>query len=75
MLALHPGEVSTDMANISLPWSVPNVIGAPESVAAMIKVIGEKGKIEHDEGRSVSDKENVDGEASFWTWKGERYPW
>ena len=66
MLALHPGEVSTDMANIEVEWEVPNVIEAPESVRCMLSVIVEKGW-----GGSGEEK----GEASFWTWEGTRYPW
>ncbi|KAK5008057.1 hypothetical protein LTR28_004488, partial [Elasticomyces elasticus] len=37
ILAMHPGEVSTDMANIEVGWEVEGIITAQESVSAMIK--------------------------------------
>ncbi|KAK4991303.1 hypothetical protein LTR50_001887 [Elasticomyces elasticus] len=40
IIAMHPGEVSTDMANIEVGWEVEGIITAQESVSAMIKVIG-----------------------------------
>ncbi|KAJ5184846.1 hypothetical protein N7491_007285 [Penicillium cf. griseofulvum] len=42
VLAMHPGEVKTDMANIHVDWEVEGSIQADESVSGMLKVIGEK---------------------------------
>ncbi|PNS16889.1 hypothetical protein CAC42_4853 [Sphaceloma murrayae] len=60
VLAMHPGEVSTDMGNIQVGWTVEGIITPEESVSGMMKVI--KGKGIRDSG-------------SFWTWEGNRYPW
>ncbi|KIW11792.1 hypothetical protein PV08_09064 [Exophiala spinifera] len=60
VLALHPGEVKTDMANIEVDWEVEGIIDADESVSKMLKVIGEKDK---------SDS------GTFWCWDGREYPW
>ncbi|OJJ66240.1 hypothetical protein ASPBRDRAFT_49137 [Aspergillus brasiliensis CBS 101740] len=60
VLALHPGEVETDMANVQLGWVVEGVIQPKESVQGMLKVIGEKG--EGDNG-------------TFWCWDGRSHPW
>jgi len=46
ILAMHPGEVATDMANVQLPWEVQGIITPEESVAKMIEVIQSKG-IQH----------------------------
>jgi NAD(P)-dependent dehydrogenase (short-subunit alcohol dehydrogenase family) len=46
ILAMHPGEVATDMANVQLPWEVQGIISAEESVKRMIEVITSKG-IQH----------------------------
>jgi NAD(P)-dependent dehydrogenase (short-subunit alcohol dehydrogenase family) len=46
ILAMHPGEVATDMANVQLPWEVQGIITPEESVAKMIEVIKSKG-IQH----------------------------
>ena len=84
VLAIHPGEVSTDMAaNVELGWEVEGVITPEESIKCMLEVIAEKGFGGADEGGSVrakgdgsgSGREYEDGEASFWTWEGRRYPW
>lgn len=80
VLALHPGEVATDMAaNVDLAWEVEGIITPEESVRCMLKVIHEKGFGGADEGGVVSRRnEGVKGEvgeASFWTWEGRRYPW
>jgi len=78
VLALHPGEVSTDMANVSLDWDVEGIISPQESITCMLKVIGEKGWGGTDEGGRVSgvqDGKKEDGAATFWTWEGKRYPW
>lgn len=53
ILALHPGEVKTDMADVELGWTVEGQMTPEESVAACIKTIESKG--EHDSG-------------TFWTW-------
>ncbi|CAI7575665.1 hypothetical protein N7533_010762 [Penicillium manginii] len=42
VLAMHPGEVQTEMANIDLSWEVKGSIQADESVTGMLKVIEEK---------------------------------
>ncbi|KAJ6103194.1 hypothetical protein N7486_005621 [Penicillium sp. IBT 16267x] len=42
ILAMHPGEVQTDMANINLGWEVQGSIQADESVTGMLKVIEQK---------------------------------
>ena len=44
ILAMHPGEVATDMANVQLPWEVQGIITPEESVAKMIQVIQSKGQ-------------------------------
>jgi hypothetical protein len=80
VLAIHPGEVATDMAaNVDLAWEVEGIISPEESVRCMLKVIREKGWEGEDEGGVVSRRmEGVKGEvgeASFWTWEGNRYPW
>jgi NAD(P)-dependent dehydrogenase (short-subunit alcohol dehydrogenase family) len=46
ILAMHPGEVATDMANVQLPWEVQGIITPEESVMKMIEVIKSKG-IQH----------------------------
>jgi short-subunit dehydrogenase len=46
ILAMHPGEVATDMANVQLPWEVQGIITPEESVRRMIEVIQSKG-IQH----------------------------
>ncbi|KAI9820586.1 MAG: hypothetical protein M1827_004955 [Pycnora praestabilis] len=57
ILAMHPGEVATDMANdISVEWEVEGVMTPEESVSAMLKVIPTK-TIEHT--------------GTFWTWEGK----
>ncbi|TKA77869.1 hypothetical protein B0A49_01847 [Cryomyces minteri] len=60
ILAMHPGEVATDMANINLGWEVEGIISAEVSVGAMINVITSKGP-EHS--------------GTFWTWEDNQYPW
>lgn len=54
ILAMHPGEVQTDMANISVAWQVHGVITPEESVGKMLNVIQSKG-IQHS--------------GTFWTWE------
>jgi NAD(P)-dependent dehydrogenase (short-subunit alcohol dehydrogenase family) len=77
VLALHPGEVTTDMAaNVSLDWDVEGIISPRESIGCMLKVIAEKGKGGIDEGGRVSSGgRQEEGAATFWTWEGRRYPW
>ncbi|GAT25000.1 short-chain dehydrogenase [Aspergillus luchuensis] len=55
VLALHPGEVETDMANVELDWVVEGVIQPRESVEGMLRVVEERG--EGDNG-------------TFWCWDG-----
>lgn len=53
VIALHPGEVKTDMANVDLGWEVTGQMTPAESVEACISVI---------EGKSLNDH------GIFWTW-------
>ncbi|KAI5206920.1 NAD(P)-binding protein [Aureobasidium subglaciale] len=57
LIAIHPGEVATDMANIELGWEVDGIMTPQESVSAMIPVIESKG-IQHS--------------GTFWTWENKR---
>jgi NAD(P)-dependent dehydrogenase (short-subunit alcohol dehydrogenase family) len=77
VLAIHPGEVATDMAsNASLDWDVEGIISPRESISCMLKVIAEKGKGGADEGgRMSAGGKQEEGAATFWTWEGRRYPW
>lgn len=80
VLAIHPGEVSTDLAaDAVLSWEVEGIIMAEESVRKVLKVIEDKGSGGIDEGGRRSGKQEGKkielGEATFWTWEGERYPW
>ena len=80
VLAIHPGEVTTDMAaTVSVDWDVEGIIGPEESVECMLRVIAQKGSGGSDEGGTVSatadGKREEDGAATFWTWEGRRYPW
>lgn len=62
VLALHPGEVHTDMAtSVDLPWEVQGTMSADESVGKMIPLI---------ESKTV----NHDG-ATFWNWDGTPHSW
>ncbi|SMR52336.1 unnamed protein product [Zymoseptoria tritici ST99CH_1E4] len=59
VLALHPGEVYTDMARAvegKVGWEVEGILSVGESVRGCVEVIEGKGK--GDEG-------------TFWTWEGE----
>ncbi|TLD36614.1 Short-chain dehydrogenase/reductase SDR [Venturia nashicola] len=58
ILAMHPGEVATDMANIDIPWEVDGMMTAEQSVSAMFPVIQSK-KIQHS--------------GTFWTWENKVY--
>lgn len=60
VLAMHPGEVATDMANIEVGWDVEGVIGAEESVRCMLQVLGERTARES---------------GSFWRWDGTEHGW
>lgn len=60
VIAIHPGEVSTDMATIELAWEVEGIISAEESVRGVLHVIESKGP-----GQS----------GTFWTWDGREHPW
>ncbi|KAH6717123.1 short-chain dehydrogenase [Leptodontidium sp. MPI-SDFR-AT-0119] len=79
VLALHPGEVSTDMANVAVDWEIEGIISPQESVKCMLKVIAEKGFGGIDEGGVSTAREEgkreEHGAATFWTWEGSRYPW
>lgn len=55
VLALHPGEVATDMAKtVDLDWEVEGQLAPSESVAACIPVIN---------GKTIGDT------GTFWTWE------
>ncbi|KAE9986870.1 hypothetical protein EG327_004094 [Venturia inaequalis] len=56
ILAMHPGEVATDMANIDIPWEVDGMMTPEQSVSAMFPVIQSK-KIQHS--------------GTFWTWENK----
>ncbi|RMZ76338.1 hypothetical protein DV738_g5009, partial [Chaetothyriales sp. CBS 135597] len=58
VLALHPGEVQTDMADISLDWEVEGIISPEESVRGMLQVIASKAK---------------DDSGTFWCWNGKHH--
>ena len=60
VLAMHPGEVSTDMADIELGWEVEGVITAEESVRDMLRVL---------EGKDAGFS------GTFWRWDGAEHPW
>lgn len=60
VLAMHPGEVSTDMANIELGWEVEGIISPQESVSDMLKVLEDK------------DSRHT---GTFWRWDGTEHPW
>jgi NAD(P)-dependent dehydrogenase (short-subunit alcohol dehydrogenase family) len=79
VLALHPGEVLTDMANVDLGWEVEGIITPQESIRCMLRVIQEKGWGGVDEGGKVTSQNErlteEKGAATFWTFEGKRYPW
>nr|POE90596.1 c-factor [Quercus suber] len=60
VLALHPGEVKTEMADVDLPWNVEGQMSVEQSVGACRRTIEGKGSRES---------------GTFWTWEGEAYPW
>jgi len=60
ILAMHPGEVATEMANIQLSWEVQGIISPEVSVSSMISVIESK-RIQHS--------------GTFWTWENKPYVW
>ncbi|KAG9235142.1 short-chain dehydrogenase [Amylocarpus encephaloides] len=67
VLAIHPGEVKTDMASsVNLVWEVPGQISVGESVEGVLRVVEEKG---------WSREVNGNGGATFWDWNGDRHPW
>lgn len=53
VLALHPGEVATDMAKIELAWEVVGQMTAEESVRSCLKTLDCKSREDH---------------GTFWTW-------
>ncbi|EXK83371.1 hypothetical protein FOQG_12388 [Fusarium oxysporum f. sp. raphani 54005] len=61
VLALHPGEVHTDMNSGEVgTWDVGTLLEPDESVSGMLKVISEK---DHNDS------------GTFWCWDGRAYPW
>ncbi|MCJ1227205.1 hypothetical protein MMC12_003860 [Toensbergia leucococca] len=60
ILAMHPGEVATDMADVSLSWEVEGIMSTEDSVLAMLNVITTK-----------TTKQT----GTFWTWEGKEHPW
>lgn len=60
VLAMHPGEVSTDMGSIEVGWGVEGVITAEESVQCMLGVLKDK---------------DAQHNGTFWRWDGTQHPW
>ncbi|KAL4898086.1 putative short-chain dehydrogenase [Aspergillus ambiguus] len=61
ILALHPGEVSTDMGAIEVAWEREGgQITPKESIHGMIEVILSK---------------TIEDNGTFWTWENKEYPW
>lgn len=60
VLAIHPGEVKTDMGDIELPWDVQGQITVEESVRLCLQTI--ESKTEQDSG-------------TFWTWDNRVRPY
>ena len=56
ILAMHPGEVSTDMGNIQTEWDVEGIISPKQSVSMMLKVLAS---------RTLADT------GTFWTYEGK----
>lgn len=56
IVALHPGEVKTDMANVELGWEVEGQMTPAESVESCISVIESKTPAES---------------GTFWTWENK----
>lgn len=56
ILAMHPGEVSTDMGNIETEWEVEGIITPKTSVSMMLDVLASK---------TLKDR------GTFWTWEGK----
>ena len=56
ILALHPGEVTTDMASIEVGWEVEGQMSPQESIAGCIKVIESK---------------DLEDSGTFWTWENK----
>lgn len=58
VLALHPGEVATEMAaSVEAGWEIEaKILSVDESVSSCIKVIEEK---------------SVEDSGTFWTWEDE----
>lgn len=68
VLAVHPGEVDTDLARaVELAWEVEGTISPRESVGKMIAMIAVHGR--------GGEKEGEKGVATYLTWEGEEYPW
>jgi NAD(P)-dependent dehydrogenase (short-subunit alcohol dehydrogenase family) len=73
VLAIHPGEVKTDMAtSINVPWTVEGQMEVEESVRGVLKIIDSVGWGGLNEG---GGKESKDQGATFWDWNGKRHPW
>ncbi|KAB8207683.1 hypothetical protein BDV34DRAFT_191562 [Aspergillus parasiticus] len=61
ILALHPGEVATDMGMIETSWDLDGgQITTEESVIKMMEVIRSK---------------TINQSGTFWTWENKEYPW
>ncbi|KAG6991337.1 hypothetical protein G7Y79_00053g088200 [Physcia stellaris] len=61
VLAMHPGEVTTDMAaDASVSWEVEGTISAEYSVSSMLKVIA-----------TTTPRDS----GKFLTWEGREHPW
>lgn len=61
VIAVHPGEVETDMGtSVDIDWDIGVQLSPQESVAACIKVIESK---------------TPDDTGTFWQWENRPYPW
>ncbi|EPE31394.1 NAD(P)-binding Rossmann-fold containing protein [Glarea lozoyensis ATCC 20868] len=68
VMAVHPGEVRTDMASaVELDWVVEGQMEVEESVRGVLDVVERKGW--------GGVEEMGRGEAGFWDWNGEVHPW
>lgn len=60
ILAMHPGEVSTEIAEVPLGREIDGIVSTAQSVYGMLRVI--RSKTIYDSG-------------TFWTWEGREHPW
>lgn len=70
-MAVHPGEVQTEMADVAVPWDVGATMTAAESVRAVLAVVERRGE----EMRRALLEGRDEGVARFWDWSGEEHSW